>query len=323
MDDARTSRPPRSLSERPPADAVAGQGSARDVWGYGRDNLVGLGRVRSPMPFSLRKFLAGWQVIPHQASFFGSSLVEKIGGYDVNFGVAADQEFILRAALLRQPIKFKIIAIALLTTAIGLLVALERYLAHDEEAELAAQAARMYRLAEGLDGLRGVRCNLARPTGAASRAGSVPKAEVWIDDELLGMSAFELIAQLETGDPAVFVSQGLAPHGGLVINPMTLEDGEELYAPVVVATAHPKVTFLRHLAPVFAAGMAQATTHAAAQQEPPQRVKLGVGVEARHLARAEHADVRLAGQESGPSDERACGLREGFLHVPPILLVAG
>lgn len=85
-------------------DAVAGQGSARDVWGYGRDNLVGLGRVRSPMPFSLRKFLAGWQVIPHQASFFGSSLVEKIGGYDVNFGVAADQEFILRAALLRQPI---------------------------------------------------------------------------------------------------------------------------------------------------------------------------------------------------------------------------
>jgi D-glucosaminate-6-phosphate ammonia-lyase len=105
--------------------------------------------------------------------------------------------------------------------AIGLLVALERYLVHDESAELAAQAARVYRLAEALDGQRGVRCTLTRP------AGGVPKAEVWIDDELLGMSAFEVIEELETGDPAVFVSQGFAARGGLVINPMTLADGEE------------------------------------------------------------------------------------------------
>jgi L-seryl-tRNA(Ser) seleniumtransferase len=105
--------------------------------------------------------------------------------------------------------------------AVGLLVALERYLAHDEPAELAAQAARVYRLAEALDGLRGMRCNLSRP------AGGVPKAEVWLDHELLGMTAFDVIEALETGDPAVFVSQGLAPRGGLLVNPMTLEDGEE------------------------------------------------------------------------------------------------
>ncbi|MCC7369836.1 MAG: aminotransferase class V-fold PLP-dependent enzyme [Chloroflexi bacterium] len=105
--------------------------------------------------------------------------------------------------------------------AVGLLVALERYLAHDEEAELAAQAARVYRLAEALDGQKGVRCNLTRP------AGGVPRAEVWIDHELLGMSAYDVIEALETGDPVVCVSQGNAPSGGLVINPMTLEDGEE------------------------------------------------------------------------------------------------
>ena len=105
--------------------------------------------------------------------------------------------------------------------AVGLLVALERYLAHDEAAELAAQAARVYRLAEALDGVRGLRCNLTRPPGG------VPRAEVWIDRELLGMSAFDIIEALETGDPAIFVSQGQAPNGGLVINPMTLEDGEE------------------------------------------------------------------------------------------------
>lgn len=105
--------------------------------------------------------------------------------------------------------------------AVGLLVALERYLAHDEAAELAAQAARIYRLAEALDGLRGVRCTLTRP------AGGVPKAEVWIDHELVGLSAFEIVEALETGDPIVCVSQGLAPRGALVVNPMTLEDGEE------------------------------------------------------------------------------------------------
>jgi glycosyltransferase involved in cell wall biosynthesis len=88
-------------------EVISSHGPARDVWGYGMDNLVGLGRVRSPMPFSLRKFLAGWQVIPHQASFYGSSLVSKLIGYDLDFGIAADQEFILRAALLREPITIR------------------------------------------------------------------------------------------------------------------------------------------------------------------------------------------------------------------------
>lgn len=88
-------------------EAISEHGSPRDVWGYGMDYLVGLGQLRGPMPFSVRKFLLGWQVIPHQASFFGSSLVSKLGGYDLEFGVAADQEFILRAALLREPVTIR------------------------------------------------------------------------------------------------------------------------------------------------------------------------------------------------------------------------
>jgi hypothetical protein len=59
------------------------------------------------------------------------------------------------------------------------------------------------------------------------RSGGVPKAEVWIDSELVGLTAFEVIEALETGEPAIFDSQGNAPRGGLVINPMTLADGEE------------------------------------------------------------------------------------------------
>ena len=88
-------------------EALSGKGPVSELWGFGMDRLVGLDRVRGPIPFSLRKFLAGKQVVPHQASFFGSSLVAKIGGYDLDFGIAADQEFILRAALVCEPVTIR------------------------------------------------------------------------------------------------------------------------------------------------------------------------------------------------------------------------
>jgi glycosyltransferase involved in cell wall biosynthesis len=90
-------------------EAIAGDASVRDVWGYGVENFIGPdGRShgRSPvhMPFNFHDFLARGMPVPHQAAFFGSSLVSKLGGYDVDFGLAADQLFIFRAALLREPI---------------------------------------------------------------------------------------------------------------------------------------------------------------------------------------------------------------------------
>jgi glycosyltransferase involved in cell wall biosynthesis len=90
-------------------EAISGHGPARDVWGYGKQNQIGpdgrrFGRPWGPMPFNIHKFLTGLAVAPHQAAFFGSSLVSKLGGYDVDFGIAADQLFIFRAALLREPI---------------------------------------------------------------------------------------------------------------------------------------------------------------------------------------------------------------------------
>lgn len=71
------------------------------------------------MPFRLRKFLAGWQVIPHQASFYGSSVIKQLGGYDLDFGIAADQEFILRAALLRRPVTIRRVLCDFDTTGVG------------------------------------------------------------------------------------------------------------------------------------------------------------------------------------------------------------
>ncbi|WP_374021672.1 glycosyltransferase family 2 protein [Mycobacterium sp. HNNTM2301] len=90
-------------------EAISRQGSVRDVWGYGKNNLVGPdGSVLFPrpygyMPFKIRKFLLG-ATVAHQATFFGAALVEKLGGYDLDFGLEADQLFIYRAAMLQAPI---------------------------------------------------------------------------------------------------------------------------------------------------------------------------------------------------------------------------
>jgi glycosyltransferase involved in cell wall biosynthesis len=92
-------------------EAIAGHGSVRDVWGYAWVNLIGpdgrsFGRPRllAPMPFNLNSFVARGMGVPHQAAFFGSSLVDKLGGYDVDFGIGADALFTFQAALLREPI---------------------------------------------------------------------------------------------------------------------------------------------------------------------------------------------------------------------------
>lgn len=100
-------------------EALSGKGPVSELWGFGMDRLVGLDRVRGPIPFSLRKFLAGKQVVPHQASFFGSSLVAKIGGYDLDCGIAADQEFILRAALVCEPVTIRCVLCEFDTTGVG------------------------------------------------------------------------------------------------------------------------------------------------------------------------------------------------------------
>ncbi|ODR04965.1 glycosyltransferase [Mycobacterium sherrisii] len=100
-------------------NAISDRGPVREVWGYGMDNLVGFGREWGPMPFSIRKFLAGWQVIPHQASFFGASVVNKIGHYATDLGIAADQEFIFRAALLREPVTIRRVLCDFDTTGAG------------------------------------------------------------------------------------------------------------------------------------------------------------------------------------------------------------
>jgi hypothetical protein len=56
------------------------------------------------VPFRFRRFALGALVIPHQAACFRRDFFFKLGGYDVDFGLAADQLFMLRAALSEPPV---------------------------------------------------------------------------------------------------------------------------------------------------------------------------------------------------------------------------
>jgi glycosyltransferase involved in cell wall biosynthesis len=82
--------------------------NVRDSWGYGRASLVdaagGTTGTWGYQPFRLFRFAVGDHPIPHQAAFFGADLLSRIGCYETDFGLAADQLFMLRAAVSRPPV---------------------------------------------------------------------------------------------------------------------------------------------------------------------------------------------------------------------------
>jgi glycosyltransferase involved in cell wall biosynthesis len=83
-------------------------GQVHHLWGYGIEHRIApdgsSAGFQGPIPFDMRKFLTLRGTIPHQAAFFGTSLAGRLGGYEVDFAIAADQLFMLRAALLMVPV---------------------------------------------------------------------------------------------------------------------------------------------------------------------------------------------------------------------------
>lgn len=75
-------------------------------WGYGLSNVVnqfGTIGVAGQIPFEHARFLIGGRIIPHQASVFSREFFWELGGYDTEFGLTADQEFMMRASLRDLP----------------------------------------------------------------------------------------------------------------------------------------------------------------------------------------------------------------------------
>lgn len=104
---------------------------------------------------------------------------------------------------------------------IGLLVALQRYLAQDHAAEHAGWLARMEALQAGLSRLPGVCVEIV---GAFSRSGSVPCAAIKLDEAALGISAYQVLEALQEGEPRIFLNEERAWNGVIGVNPMSLRD---------------------------------------------------------------------------------------------------
>lgn len=79
----------------------------RNCWGYGKARIVGdparEGLIWGYSPFDLRGFALGVRPIPHQAALFGADLLDRLGPYDTEFGLAADHLYMLGAATVETP----------------------------------------------------------------------------------------------------------------------------------------------------------------------------------------------------------------------------
>jgi glycosyltransferase involved in cell wall biosynthesis len=76
-------------------------------WAYGFLRVIGISGKMIGFggfaPFDIQRFALGDRVIPHQAAIFERRLHQQVGGYDEEFGLAADQLYMLKVAKLERP----------------------------------------------------------------------------------------------------------------------------------------------------------------------------------------------------------------------------
>jgi len=115
---------------------------------------------------------------------------------------------------------------------VGLVVALERYLAQDREASDARWEAQVAYLIDRLGGVPGVSAQRVYPVGPGRRPGTIPRAVIQWDAAALGLTVQQAVHRLYVGDPPIAVG---STEDALVLNPQTLEADE---VPVVADHIH-------------------------------------------------------------------------------------
>lgn len=79
----------------------------------------------------------------------------------------------------------------------------------------------MHALRDGLADLTGVPVEVV---GAFSKAGSVPCAVIRIDEDATGVTAYQVLENLQEGEPRIFLNEERAWQGIIGANPMCLRD---------------------------------------------------------------------------------------------------
>lgn len=74
-------------------------------WGYGALQIVTTGgpSIYRFEPFRWRLLASGVKYVPHPSSVVPTKLLEDVGGFDENFGIAADQLLFMRLAAIAPP----------------------------------------------------------------------------------------------------------------------------------------------------------------------------------------------------------------------------
>jgi L-seryl-tRNA(Ser) seleniumtransferase len=106
---------------------------------------------------------------------------------------------------------------------VGLLKAVELYLAMDHEARASQHEEVVTGWCASLNKVPGVQAERSFPNEANQ---PLPRAKVTFDPKRCGLTREEVVARLESGSPSISVS--LAGSDGIYLNPMTLADGEEM-----------------------------------------------------------------------------------------------
>ena len=105
---------------------------------------------------------------------------------------------------------------------VGLLTALELFVQEDPEERRQAWQARMEELVARLEGIPHAE---ARVVADRKRA-EIPVVHLQVDEEAVGLSALEVVRQLQDGDPSIHANPGHVNEGIVAFGPMCLKEGE-------------------------------------------------------------------------------------------------
>jgi L-seryl-tRNA(Ser) seleniumtransferase len=110
---------------------------------------------------------------------------------------------------------------------VGMLVALEVYLAEDQEARSRLWSTQATYLVSQLAGVPGIEADVISLEGLfepSTRPGSIPRVRLAFKHDSAGTSACDIAGALRAGDPGIVVK---CTGDTIIINPQTLEEGQE------------------------------------------------------------------------------------------------
>lgn len=109
---------------------------------------------------------------------------------------------------------------------VGLITALKKYVKKDHEAQMRRWREMVEYMANELNSIPHVKAKVIIPEKGSIRPLCIPRAEVWLDENNLGMTVSDVVTALRSGNPAVEVIP-IPERQVIQLNPQCLLNGQE------------------------------------------------------------------------------------------------